>query len=128
MVCGDNYTAVITGEEKLMVCGNMERGKLGLGRAFQTGVSFVLREVSLPCKVKDVACGPFHMLAICKPGKNQKEEGLFAWGSNEKGQLGIGSNTKIQSTPRQVLQMSGMKFRKVVCGTDFSLAMVVGHS
>jgi len=45
VVCGDNYTCVITGEEKLLVCGNMERGKLGLGSAFQTGVCFILKEV-----------------------------------------------------------------------------------
>jgi alpha-tubulin suppressor-like RCC1 family protein len=43
------------------------------------------------------------MFAICKPvsgKKADKEESLFAWGSNEKGQLGIGSNNKVQVTPR----------------------------
>jgi hypothetical protein len=43
----------------------MSGGKLGLGNAYRTGVCLNLREVKLEDQVKDVACGPFHMVAVC---------------------------------------------------------------
>ncbi len=47
MVCGDNYSAVIDTHHKLFVCGNQERGKLGLGIAFTRGILFSFKEVIL---------------------------------------------------------------------------------
>jgi alpha-tubulin suppressor-like RCC1 family protein len=35
--CGDNYSAVITSEGKLLVAGEVSGGKLGLGKAHSSG-------------------------------------------------------------------------------------------
>lgn len=99
IVCGDNYTAVISGNEKLLVCGNMEKGKLGLGSAFYTGVKLSLEEVELRHPVKDVACGPFHMVITCKTNEKKAVNKLFACGANKKGQLGVGT-TKDSFKPK----------------------------
>lgn len=34
VVCGENYSAAITYFDKLMVCGSLDGGKLGLGKAW----------------------------------------------------------------------------------------------
>ena len=37
IVCGPNYSAAITTSGRLMVCGSMEFGKLGLGSNMRNG-------------------------------------------------------------------------------------------
>jgi hypothetical protein len=44
--CGTNYSAAITQSKKLMVTGELDGGKLGLGKAHISGYIFSFREVS----------------------------------------------------------------------------------
>ena len=44
---------------------------------------------------------------------------VFAWGQNNKGQLGLGKVTDVERTPTQVKSLiNGVK--KLVCGTDYT--------
>jgi alpha-tubulin suppressor-like RCC1 family protein len=67
-----------------------------------------------------LACGPNHMLAIQDKVKDhqrhshEKFDGsTYAWGFNQKGQLGIG-NLQDQTSPCKILTTE--KFHKVACG------------
>jgi alpha-tubulin suppressor-like RCC1 family protein len=72
-----------------MVAGDLEGGKLGLGKAWASGIIMSFREIKALNEVKQIACGPNHMLAITKGIK--KDNILYAWGGNWKCQLGVGT-------------------------------------
>jgi alpha-tubulin suppressor-like RCC1 family protein len=69
--------------------------------------------------VRAIAAGSSHSLAL-------KEDGtVWAWGANDQGQLGngtetLGSNTLGISTPNEVKDLGGAKL--VAAGLDYSLA------
>ena len=91
LYCGSNYSAVITQFNRLLVAGEMDGGKLGIGKAHLSGNCLSFREVPKLVNVKQVACGPNHMLAICE-GKSGVNE-TYSWGRNWCGQLGLGNFT-----------------------------------
>lgn len=66
IVCGDNYSSCITTNGQLLVCGELDGGKLGLGKAWSSGFIMSFKEVLGLQNVKKVSCGPNHMLAISK--------------------------------------------------------------
>jgi hypothetical protein len=45
VACGDNYSAIISRMGKLLVTGDLEGGKLGLGKQWLTGKVLSFREV-----------------------------------------------------------------------------------
>lgn len=45
IACGENYSSVITGLGKVMVTGDLEGGKLGLGKAWASGVIMMFKEI-----------------------------------------------------------------------------------
>lgn len=122
IVCGDNYSAIVTSINKLMVAGNLEGGKLGLGKAWQSGLMLNFMEVPKVGMVKSVCCGPNHMLAICNSKKSNSGNSLYSWGRNWRGQLGLG-NKNDQVVPRQIKMPKNEKFSKVAAGRDFSVAL-----
>jgi len=73
-----------------MVCGSMENGKLGLGSNMRNGFAQEFTQVPRLRSVIEVACGPNHMLAIVAPNATSGF-GVYSWGSNTMGQLGIDS-------------------------------------
>lgn len=88
--CGPDYSMVITSLRKLLVTGALEGGKLGLGRAWRQGFVQEFRQVPELSFLKSVACGPNHVIAICSTN-HTKGCGIYAWGQNWRGQLGIGN-------------------------------------
>lgn len=77
---GGGHTAVITENQDLFMCGWNNKGQLGLGDIDDRPL---LCQVPFHALVKQVSCGWNHTLAIT-------EAGLYVWGSNSFGQLGIG--------------------------------------
>jgi len=69
-------------------------------------------------KIVQMACGHFHMLAL------QEDGGLWAWGFNEDGRLGIGSN-KSQPKPVPILPIlhATSKIVNITCGGSHSMAL-----
>lgn len=66
---------------------------------------------------KSLSTGPFHMIASTKSG-------VYSWGYNHKGQLGIGS-TEQSLQPREIQKFNILNenIEKVQAGTSFSLAL-----
>ena len=93
--CGDSHTAVLT-SEGLWTCGANESGALGRSGA---SAPFALVKFGNGKEIVKVACGGFHTAAICS------DRELFVWGSNLKGQLGLGQDKVIVGAPKLVQQV-----------------------
>ena len=59
--------------------------------------------------VIDISLGPVHCLALTRDGK------VYAWGGNDKGQLGI-SNCESKNIPTEVDVTTATSFQCVACG------------
>ena len=79
----------------------MEYGKLGLGPNKHSGFALEFTEVKRLSQVKNVSCGPRHMLAIAKSSSSATGQSIYAWGYNKSGELGIDS-TETSYSPKQV--------------------------
>ena len=101
--------------------GDNEQGQLGLGdrrrRLTPERVAGSLASET----VVSIACGAHHALALTADGV------LHAWGGNDRGQLGFGSDVDHQLTPRRLLgAITGIKFNNIDAGTYHSLAASKG--
>jgi hypothetical protein len=74
-------------------CGSNCRGQLGLGHNEKKVLSWT--RVSFPVPFVSIACGYHHTLAL------DEEGGVWAWGQNCAGQLGLGHNNDCYS-PQKV--------------------------
>ena len=107
--CGDEHTAVVTSSGRLFTFGSNEYGQLGLGH-----YNNVLRPSCVKCikpdRVSAVACGKAHTIIATESGR------LFAFGSNNEGQLGIGlKNQDSCNQPLEVIiQYKGDIFLHIV--------------
>ena len=93
MSLGGNSTIIIDEKDNMFACGLNYSWQLGIGSAFFNTDTFV--EVLPKSNWKNISCGNFHTLAIRNDGT------LWAWGSNEYGQIGNGT-TQNQETPIQI--------------------------
>jgi hypothetical protein len=69
-------------------------------------------------KIKAVATGSHHVVAITVGGAG------FAWGKNDKGQLGIGHESPVELTPVKVALQRGEQIVEASCGSDHVVALV----
>lgn len=60
--------------------------------------------------IVQIACGLKHSIALTNNGE------LYAWGSNSDGQLGLGSNTKMELKPKLVSSLAAIPIAFIACG------------
>lgn len=88
MSCGEAHTVFLSTDGEVFACGNSDNGRLGTNKKDQ----HELRPVSLDAKafnneqIIQVCAGCTHTIALTASGV------VYAWGRNEKGQLGMGSD------------------------------------
>ena len=70
-------------------------------------------------KVTAVGAGMYHSLALTANGQ------LFTWGSNSKGQLGLGSQFDKKFSPTLVDCLAGVPLGGLACGANHSLVVTV---
>ncbi|KAK6361498.1 hypothetical protein TWF730_005222 [Orbilia blumenaviensis] len=95
------HSAMITtaSSNNLYVCGHGQGGRLGLGHE---STEFTFKRVQLPRRVRTVALGQDHTVAVLENGD------VFTWGAGRHGQLGYPANIdkndkeEYQLIPRQV--------------------------
>ena len=128
--CGDNYSAALAIFGQVYVAGSLEGGKLGLGKGQKRGYQLNFRDIPHLPEIDYIACGVQHMLAISRhnpdrdASSNQasKQSGkTYAWGKNQRGQLGIGDKENRYSPA--IIGNTKERFKKVVCGYNFSLGL-----
>ncbi|XP_052027117.1 X-linked retinitis pigmentosa GTPase regulator isoform X2 [Apodemus sylvaticus] len=81
--CGDEHTAIVTGNNKLYMFGSNNWGQLGLGSKSAISKPTCIKALK-PEKVKLAACGRNHTIVSTDTG------GVYAAGGNNEGQLGLG--------------------------------------
>ena len=87
----------VTEEGKLYSWGNNTKGQVGNGKSGDNVKQIESHLVEgIDGKVKDIVSGPHTVFVITEEGK------LYSWGQNNKGQVGNGTDTGIQTTPYNI--------------------------
>lgn len=68
-------------------------------------------------EVVQITCGDHHAMALCRGGE------LFTWGQNTRGQLGVGRQVTLTSTPQLVKGLKGIPLAQIAAGGAHSVAV-----
>lgn len=116
-ICSGAHHSLVLADGKVYAWGDSEKGQLARRpcprRRALTGLA--IESTGLK-DVKEVFCGKDHNFAIKSNGK------VLAWGLNESGQLGIGSD-QTQFAPVEVRGLRGHRLTLIRGGENFSLAL-----
>jgi alpha-tubulin suppressor-like RCC1 family protein len=109
--------SIVAAGDALFVWGNNKYGQLGCGELHEKPVCspMMLRWLE-NVTVTQLTCGDHHSIVVT----NQST--VYAWGCNEKGQLGLG-DTKLRSRPVRVDRLWGIPIVNVAAGGEHSLAV-----
>ncbi|XP_057267805.1 X-linked retinitis pigmentosa GTPase regulator isoform X3 [Pezoporus wallicus] len=143
--CGDEHTAIVTGNGKLYMFGSNNWGQLGLGSKSTVSKPTCVKEdgqlfvwgdnsegqigladeacVSIPCQVdvgkpvSSVSCGYYHSALITGDGE------LYTFGEPENGKLGLmPEQLKNNRVPQPVMGIVE-KVNKVACGGEHTVVL-----
>ncbi|KAM9180361.1 X-linked retinitis pigmentosa GTPase regulator [Dugong dugon] len=114
--CGDEHTALITGNNKLYMFGSNNWGQLGLGSKSAVYKPTCVRALK-PEKVKFAACGRNHTLVSTEEGN------VYATGGNNEGQLGLGDTEERNSFHLISFFTSQHKIKQLSAGSNTSAAL-----
>jgi len=120
--CGSLHTIFLSEDGEIFVCGAGEEGKLGNGGTSDVGIPTPM-EFFENMKVVDIKAGDNFSFAI-----TDKKE-LYAWGKNDKGQIGFGIDFnidiyKFELYPRFVEKFTNVDDIVVDAGNAFSAAII----
>lgn len=116
LACGDEHTAVVTGNNKLYMFGSNNWGQLGLGSESPVSKPTCIKALK-PEKVKFVACGRTHTIVATEGGK------VYATGGNSEGQLGLGDDEDRNTFHRIKFFTSQHKIKQLSAGSSSSAAL-----
>uniref|UniRef100_A0ABI7VW38 RCC1-like domain-containing protein n=1 Tax=Felis catus TaxID=9685 RepID=A0ABI7VW38_FELCA len=114
--CGDEHTAVVTGNKKLYMFGSNNWGQLGLGSKSTVSKPTCVKALK-PEKVKFAACGRNHTLVSTEGGK------VYAAGGNNEGQLGLGDTEERNTFHLISFFTSQHKIKQLSAGSNTSAAL-----
>ncbi|XP_069869127.1 probable E3 ubiquitin-protein ligase HERC6 isoform X1 [Dipodomys merriami] len=115
--CGKEHSLAICHEGKVFAWGAGSEGQLGTGELKE--INFTPKRINALAGIKiiQVSCGNFHSLALSEDSQ------VFSWGKNSEGQLGLGKNAPMQSTPERVRSLEGIPVAQVAAGGAHSFAL-----
>ncbi|XP_053282794.1 probable E3 ubiquitin-protein ligase HERC3 isoform X1 [Pleuronectes platessa] len=119
VACGSQHSVALTHDGRVYTWGQDSRGQLGLGQ----GKPFAnspqqLRSLSSTPLVQ-VAAGGEQSFALSVSG------GVFGWGRNDRGQLGLGDTTD-RRTPAAVKGLNMKGTVHISCGKDHTATLTKG--
>ncbi|XP_054363648.1 X-linked retinitis pigmentosa GTPase regulator isoform X7 [Mirounga angustirostris] len=114
--CGDEHTAIVTGNNKLYMFGSNNWGQLGLGSKSTVNKPTCVKALK-PEKVKFAACGRNHTLVSTEGGQ------VYAAGGNNEGQLGLGDTDERNSFHLISFFTSQRKIKQLSAGSNTSAAL-----
>ncbi|KAI8429263.1 hypothetical protein MSG28_007770 [Choristoneura fumiferana] len=146
---GSNHTALLTDEGRVFVCGSNTEGQLGLGEDTRASTSdnenqklgipstattiYVPEVLPLDIPIKSACCGAAHTFLL-----SMDETKILAFGSNERGQLGLPQDVENMTQPMEIdmeKMFDGYQLKLVACGamhtafvTDNGLLYTCGES
>ena len=118
VACGDYHTLCLLEDGSVYAWGGSLHKKLGArerGKDFRSPAHVIGLQ-----RVKKVACGDFHSVALTVDGK------IYSWGGGgsffNKGQCGHGNNKDVEN-PEIIKSLEGKFVTDVVCGGYHTLAL-----
>ena len=131
IACGGNHSVSVTSEDEGYTWGCNMKGQLGLGHkrpAQRPALLRAFKPKDAPKLISDIyAGGDFNaVFATMATGPKKGEGGLFMWGRNVYGQLGLGHTTEM-STPQHMFRL-GNSIRLLTCGPNHVLACCDGKA
>ena len=113
---GKNHTLAINSRGELYAWGYNGNGQVGIGTVTPRGeYELTPQRVGIDSDWEAISGGDDYSLALKSDGT------LYAWGKNDRGQLGIGTTTDNELTPQQVGNDSDWK--AISAGFSHSLAL-----
>jgi alpha-tubulin suppressor-like RCC1 family protein len=113
---GFHHVIAITNENKVYIWGFNNYGQLGDGTYDDCFVPQLLNELKDE-NITNVCCGHRHSLALTSNGK------VYAWGSNQFGQIGNECDNECQLTPIKIEELDEEFIVGISCGLYHSLAL-----
>ncbi|PAA56033.1 hypothetical protein BOX15_Mlig004553g1 [Macrostomum lignano] len=118
VAAGGGHSLVLTADHQVFAFGDNSHGQLGRGHC-QTGSGLapVRRLGGLP--VRQIACGGRHSFVLSHSAV------LLAWGSNDRGQLGCGTEdgNATRPLPVECSALRNRRVRRIACGHDHTAAV-----
>ncbi|CAD8149009.1 unnamed protein product [Paramecium pentaurelia] len=122
ILCGQNHTMVLLESQKLLTWGDAET--LVIGRKSETRRSIIQNLNPQPIKMKkpilNIFTGASH--AFVKVQMKENKVGIFGWGLNNYGQLGIG-NQENQQLPVLIEYFDNIDIIDMVGGEHHTIAL-----
>ena len=118
VAAGGNHSLIVTASGKVFACGDNSYGQLA--QPATTASSGTLVEVVFPgpsIKIVSAAAGADHNLAVDEDG------GVWVWGRNNYGQLGIGKRSLAERTPSKLNLGVEILAESVAAGFSHSLIL-----
>lgn len=114
IAASDDFAYAVRSDGSVWAWGTNRVGELGVAPGTLSSINFPLRVAGITNAVM-VAAGHYHGLALTANGQ------IFAWGTNNAGQLGNNSTTS-SSTPVQVQNITNAIY--IGAGRDHSVALL----
>jgi len=113
--CGANFCVCVC-KNGIFSWGNNNSGQLGIGNQDDQSSLQQILFFKNPEEIISLSCGDYFCICICKTG-------VFSWGFNYCGQLGIG-NLDNQSSPQQILFFKNSEeIISLSCGLTFCICI-----
>ncbi|KAJ5073279.1 claret isoform a [Anaeramoeba ignava] len=116
IACGNAISAYFNTRWELYVFGNGSLGQIGNGENSSVSKPTLVSGLNNET-ITQISCGDSHIAVVNQSGE------VFCWGNGVHGQLGNG-HTKNLSKPLKVTKLKDAKISQVVCGTDFTFALI----
>lgn len=117
VACGVSHSIALNQWGQIFTWGSDHNGQVGhqLGQQIQATPKILKPLATL--HVVQIACGQKHSIALTTGGQ------IYAWGANDYGQLGIGTNTPYEATPTVIKALSGIPIAQIACGSNHTFAV-----
>lgn len=118
LCCGSAHSIALSNFGNVFTFGSNSAGQLG--RLDSDGSGFVNENKLVSAlgskKIIQITAGNQHNIVLTSEGE------LFAWGLNNRGQLGVGHTKKVL-TPTKIDCLSGVPIAFIACGGSHSFAI-----
>ncbi|RLN36612.1 hypothetical protein BBJ28_00003973 [Nothophytophthora sp. Chile5] len=132
------HSIAITAKGEAVSWGNGDKYRLGHGSSTKEYTPRTIDFLSLKGRVRDLACGLGHTLALMESGE------LYAWGNGSNGRLGTGDTSDrsnptkvalpastakvglrdgVETPERSTVADESLRFRHIFCGASHSLGL-----